>query len=162
MLFVAICHQRHGSYSLTPTLSYYSLLWIDSQNYSTRMKKLGRPVSPHVTIYAFPVAALSSITNRVTGCALACGFATLGGVELLMGSGSALGLMQTVGSQGFVIATTAKFAVAFPLAFHYMGAMRHFAWDYKPDLLSNQDAEKTSYYMFGGATAVSGALALFV
>ena len=33
--------------------------------YSERQAKLGRPVSPHVTIYAFPVVALSSITVRL-------------------------------------------------------------------------------------------------
>jgi succinate dehydrogenase (ubiquinone) cytochrome b560 subunit len=127
------------------------------------MKKLGRPVSPHVTIYAFPVTALSSITNRVTGCILACGFAGLGGIELVFGSGSALQLMQTLGSQGFIVTSTTKFAVSFPLVFHYMGALRHFAWDYMPERLSNQEeVVKSSYYMFGGATAVSAALALFV
>lgn len=30
-----------------------------------------RPISPHVTIYDFPLNAISSITNRVTGCVLA-------------------------------------------------------------------------------------------
>jgi len=33
----------------------------------------GRPVSPHVLIYAFPIAAISSVTNRVTGGALWAG-----------------------------------------------------------------------------------------
>ncbi len=33
----------------------------------------GRPISPHVNIYKFPVPAISSITNRVTGTALSVG-----------------------------------------------------------------------------------------
>ena len=57
-------------------------------NYTARMKASGRPVSPHVTIYAFPVTALSSITNRVTGCLLSVGCAGLGALELGAGSGS--------------------------------------------------------------------------
>lgn len=32
-----------------------------------------RPTSPHLTIYKLPVGAISSITNRVTGCILAGG-----------------------------------------------------------------------------------------
>ena len=44
-----------------------------AQTYSERMDKTGRPVSPHVDIYKFPPAALSSITHRVTGCVLAAG-----------------------------------------------------------------------------------------
>ena len=41
--------------------------------YTDRQNEKGRPVSPHVTIYAFPVVALSSITVRVTGGILAVG-----------------------------------------------------------------------------------------
>jgi hypothetical protein len=42
-------------------------------SYTEKQAAKGRPVSPHVTIYKFPVAALSSITNRVTGVALSAG-----------------------------------------------------------------------------------------
>ncbi len=42
-------------------------------SYTERQAKLNRPVSPHVTIYKFPVVALSSITNRVTGVMLTGG-----------------------------------------------------------------------------------------
>lgn len=37
------------------------------QTYTERMEKTGRPVSPHVMIYAFPPAAFTSITHRITG-----------------------------------------------------------------------------------------------
>lgn len=47
------------------------------ETYSERQAKKGRPVSPHVTIYKFPVVALSSITNRVTGVALSAGMLIL-------------------------------------------------------------------------------------
>lgn len=72
------------------------------------MKKTGRPVSPHVTIYAFPVGAISSITNRVTGVALSMGAAGLGAIEIVAGSGTSLELMQMIGSQGFLISASAK------------------------------------------------------
>lgn len=42
-------------------------------SYTEQQAAKGRPVSPHVTIYKFPAAALSSITNRVTGVALSAG-----------------------------------------------------------------------------------------
>lgn len=123
--------------------------------YTTRMKKTGRPVSPHVTIYAFPAAALSSITNRVTGCALSFGAAGLGAIEIVAGSGSSLELMQFIGSQGFVIAAGAKFCVTFPIVYHYFGAVRHVAWDYVPEYLENSDVEKSSYALFGASTVIS-------
>lgn len=45
----------------------------DKPSYTERQAQTGRPLSPHVTIYDFPPAALSSIANRVTGIALVGG-----------------------------------------------------------------------------------------
>jgi succinate dehydrogenase (ubiquinone) cytochrome b560 subunit len=60
------------------------------------------------------------------------------------GSGAALDLMSAVGSANFAIAAGAKFAVAFPLVYHYLGGLRHLVWDNNPEMLSNVDVEKTS------------------
>ncbi|KAG7374176.1 succinate dehydrogenase, cytochrome b556 subunit [Nitzschia inconspicua] len=130
------------------------------ENYTARMKKTGRPVSPHVTIYAFPVGAISSITNRVTGCALSFGAFGLAGLDLLGGAGTSLELMQTIGSQGFLITAPAKFAVTFTVVYHYFGAIRHFAWDYFPDLLNNVDVPKSSWALLGGSTVISAGFML--
>lgn len=111
-------------------------------------------MSPHVTIYAFPVGALSSITNRVTGCILSFGAAGLGFVELF-GAGNSMWIMQTIGSQGLLVASAAKFTVAFPIVYHYAGAIRHLAWDYKPEYLENTDVEKSSMALFGASTLIS-------
>jgi succinate dehydrogenase (ubiquinone) cytochrome b560 subunit len=119
-------------------------------------------MSPHVTIYAFPIVALSSIMTRVTGVALSLGAAGIGAAEILAGSGTTLSMMQTVGSSGFIIATTAKFSVSFPIVYHYGGALRHLVWDSKPEFLTNVGVEKSSYYLLGGSTALCGALSLFL
>jgi succinate dehydrogenase (ubiquinone) cytochrome b560 subunit len=119
------------------------------------MKKTGRPVSPHVTIYAFPIAALSSITNRVTGCALSMGCAGLGLIEIFGGTGSSLAVMQMVGSSGFLVASTAKLGISFTLSYHYFGALRHLYWDRTPELLTNVGVEKSSYALFGVTGLVS-------
>lgn len=124
------------------------------------MKKTGRPVSPHVTIYSFPIGALSSITNRLTGTALSFGAAGIGAVELAAGPGSSLALMQSIGGAGPAVAAGAKLAVSFPLVFHYLGAVRHTMWDYTPEYLETVGVEKTSYVLFGAAAAGSLALAL--
>lgn len=117
------------------------------------------PVSPHVTVFAFPMAAITSITNRVTGCMLAVGCWGLGAAELL-GSGNALALMQWTGSHGLLMTAAAKFAVSFTASYHYSGAMRHFVWDEKPELLTNQGAEKSSWYLIGFSLGFS-TLSLF-
>ena len=124
------------------------------------MSKTGRPVSPHVTIYSFPIAALTSITNRVTGVALSIGAFSLASVELLNGSGSAMLLMQDINAAtGPVVGTMAKFSVSFPLIYHYLGGVRHLAWDNFPDMLTNVDVTKASYALVGGSLVLSAGAA---
>jgi succinate dehydrogenase (ubiquinone) cytochrome b560 subunit len=122
------------------------------------MKNTGRPVSPHVTIYNFPIAALASITNRVTGCALSFGCLGVGALELLGGTGTTAFVMDTIGSSGFLVASGAKFGVGFTVLYHYLGAVRHFSWDYMPEMLTNVDVEKSSWYLFGGSTLLATGL----
>ena len=62
------------------------------------MAAKGRPVSPHVTIYAFPVVAISSITVRVTGVMLTIG--TTGVAALAMVHPDVAGLMMDIGNSG--------------------------------------------------------------
>ena len=124
------------------------------------MAKTGRPVSPHVTIYSFPITALTSITNRVTGCALSVGAAGIGAVEIFGGSGAAMSLMQDIANAGPIIATGAKFSVAFPIVYHYLGGIRHLAWDSAPDMLTNVSVEKASYVLAGSSVGLSVGLAL--
>lgn len=126
------------------------------ENYSHRMNMTGRPVSPHVTIYQFPIAALTSITIRVTGCALTFGAAGVGLVEILAGNGAALGLMQDIAGTGYpVVTAAAKFSVAFPCVYHYLGGVRHLMWDNFPDMLTNVDVKKASYALVGSSLLVS-------
>jgi len=123
------------------------------------MKRTGRPVSPHVTIYAFPVAAISSITNRVTGCALSGVCAGIGLVELAGGSGTSLSLMQDIGTMS-LIAPVSKFGLSFCFLYHYLGGVRHLWWDGSPDKLTNEGVEKSSYVLLGASTLLSAGLTL--
>ena len=127
-----------------------------TQNYTERMNRTGRPVSPHVTIYALPVAAVASITTRITGVMLSFGAFGIGALDLLAGPGSSLAIMQTLGDSGLLISAPAKFSVAFPLVYHSLGALRHFVWDYFPDrFLNNVDVPKSSIALFGSAGVIS-------
>eukprot|EP00560_Eucampia_antarctica_P006560 CAMPEP_0197824848 /NCGR_PEP_ID=MMETSP1437-20131217/2055_1 /TAXON_ID=49252 ORGANISM="Eucampia antarctica, Strain CCMP1452" /NCGR_SAMPLE_ID=MMETSP1437 /ASSEMBLY_ACC=CAM_ASM_001096 /LENGTH=142 /DNA_ID=CAMNT_0043424641 /DNA_START=153 /DNA_END=581 /DNA_ORIENTATION=+ len=127
----------------------------EKENYSERMNQTERPVSPHVTIYAFPITALTSITNRVTGLALSIGAAGLGTVELVGGSGASLALMQDIAALGPIVGGIAKFAVAFPCTYHYFGGLRHLLWDKNPDMLTTSDVSNASYALVGSSTLFS-------
>ena len=120
------------------------------------MNRTGRPVSPHVTIYALPVAAVASITTRITGVLLSFGAFGIGAVDLVGGAGASLAIMEGIGSSGVLIAAPAKFAVGFPLVYHSLGALRHFVWDFFPDkYLNNVDVSKSSIALFGSAGFIS-------
>eukprot|EP01031_Cornospumella_fuschlensis_P032026 gene32026-38726_t len=123
------------------------------ESYSERQEKKGRPVSPHVTIYKFPAVALSSITNRVTGVVLTGGITAIGALSLA--GCDVVGLMNTIGNMA-AVGTVAKFGVSFPLIYHYLGGVRHLVWDRKPELVTNEQVEKSSYALFA-ASAVSAA-----
>mmetsp|Transcript_25825 Transcript_25825/g.79436 ORF Transcript_25825/g.79436 Transcript_25825/m.79436 type:complete len:159 (-) Transcript_25825:63-539(-) len=123
------------------------------QTYTERQDKLGRPMSPHVTTYAFPIVAFSSVTVRITGMLLSVG---VGGVSVASLAGVDISALAAAYS-----CFPLKFAVAFPLTYHYIGAVRHTLWDRKPEsMLNNKDAEMSSYILVGSSTAVSTALAL--
>eukprot|EP00349_Pseudokeronopsis_sp_Brazil_P009000 CAMPEP_0202975152 /NCGR_PEP_ID=MMETSP1396-20130829/66588_1 /ASSEMBLY_ACC=CAM_ASM_000872 /TAXON_ID= /ORGANISM="Pseudokeronopsis sp., Strain Brazil" /LENGTH=159 /DNA_ID=CAMNT_0049710201 /DNA_START=40 /DNA_END=519 /DNA_ORIENTATION=+ len=127
-----------------------------TESYTERQAKKGRPVSPHVTIYKFPVVALSSITNRVTGVALSVGFTGIG--LLSLANVDVPSLMTCLGNV-FLVGSVAKMAVTFPVAYHYFGGVRHIIWDELPDSLNNEQVESTSYAVFGaavGVTAIAG------
>merc|ERR1712070_911432 len=118
--------------------------------YTKQQRNQNRPVSPCIfplsgpsggMLYAWPPAALSSITNRFTGGALSLG---------MLGMGS--------GASG--IAPLAKFSVAFPLSYHYVVGIRHLVWDNKPELLTNEEVTKTSYAVLGVSVGVSAIAAL--
>jgi len=132
------------------------------QNYSERMVKEypNRPMSPHVTIYAFPTTALTSITNRITGVSLSLGAAGLASMELVYGSGTAVSVLQDVVSMGPIIATSVKFTVVFPFVYHYFGGLRHLIWDKNPNLLNNVDVLNASYGLIGSSLFLSLAISV--
>ena len=73
MLNRNLCKTATRSLNITRSFSV-QVPQIDNElSYTEKQDKLGRPISPHVEIYAFPPTALTSITHRVTGTALAVG-----------------------------------------------------------------------------------------
>jgi len=75
-----------------------------------------------VTIYRFPIGALTSIATRVTGGALTVG---LTGISLLvLGGADVPSLMSSLGNS--MVGVPAKVLFSFPLIYHYGSGLRHF------------------------------------
>ena len=61
----AFCGKSFRSFGLLPIVL--------NQRHMTAVPKSQRPISPHVTIYKFPIPAISSIANRFCGAGLTMG-----------------------------------------------------------------------------------------
>jgi succinate dehydrogenase cytochrome b556 subunit len=119
------------------------------------MDKTGRPISPHVMIYAFPTIAWSSVMVRVTGILMT--FGTTGIACMALGNSDAPAeFAQNLASSS--AAPLAKFAVGFPLTYHYLGAARHAFWDATAKGFTNAQMLQSSYALIGASTAISLAL----
>ena len=114
-----------------------------------------RPISPHVTIYAFPTIALSSITNRVTGAMLCAGVYGIGGMQLVGIDTTAM--MMSLGNSG--LGPVLKFGVAFPLVYHYICGIRHVVWDKYVMGFNNDAMDQSSLLVAGSTLAICGVAA---
>ena len=108
-------------------------------------------ISPHVNIYKFPLTAVSSITNRLTGLYL---------TGIFVGSGLySLRTDQSIYKKytdlDKNIKTSFHYSILFPINYHTLGGLRHFIWDKYPTLLENQSVRKSSLLLFGTSFAFS-------
>ena len=57
------------------------------------------------------------------------------------------------------MATVAKFSVAYPIIYHYMGAARHAVWDLTAKGFTNHQMLQSSYAIAGAPRALPSASA---
>jgi succinate dehydrogenase (ubiquinone) cytochrome b560 subunit len=137
------------------------------KNHLDLIKK--RPISPdvfaidHVGLhYKMPVAALSSITNRVTGLGMTGG---LFGLAILSG-GDALASIEAMKAAAPLLVAPMKVALSFPIIYHYACGLRHLVWDMyhignqtDKSLLDKDAVESSSNALFAAAIVASGLVA---
>ena len=92
------------------------------------MNNNDRPLSPHLSIYRWPVTMVTSILHRATGIAMAVGFLVLVGWLFDAASGPEvydkfLGVMNT--TIGCVLLVGWSFA----FFYHLANGIRHLVWD---------------------------------
>lgn len=91
-------------------------------------KPVVRPLSPHLQIYRLPLAAVLSITHRITGVALSLGLVllTLWVTSAATGPQAYESMTACMGSW-FGLLVLFGFSVA--LFFHLCNGIRHLVWD---------------------------------
>ncbi|MCC5957210.1 MAG: succinate dehydrogenase, cytochrome b556 subunit [Natronohydrobacter sp.] len=118
-----------------------------------------RPLSPHLQIYRLPLAAITSILNRITGVGM-----TLAAVLIVWwfaaGAFSAGyfdfvdGLLTSILGHLILIGSLAA------LWYHMLNSIRHLIWD-TGRMMDVATVEKTSYGVFAG-TAVLTLLTILI
>tara|TARA_Y100000991_G_scaffold58995_1_gene43247 strand:- start:223 stop:594 length:372 start_codon:yes stop_codon:yes gene_type:complete len=103
-------------------------------------------ISPHVSIYKFPVTAISSILTRVSGVYLS-GLFIAGGISKLVNKDKYL--YDKYNNLNSNLKTAFHYTIIFPSVYHTYGGLRHFIWDKYPKLLTNKSVPKSSYLLFG-------------
>ncbi|RLN54204.1 hypothetical protein BBJ29_008134 [Phytophthora kernoviae] len=134
---------------------------MSTENYSATQTALGRPMSPHVTIYRMPVSAISSITNRFS--AVGMSFAFVGGSALGFIGADVPALIYAAQDLIPFFAPVSKATVAFPVSYHTLCAARHSLWTYKPEFINNADGPTSSYAIFAASAVLTlGAAAITI
>lgn len=103
-------------------------------------------ISPHVNIYKFPLTAISSITNRISGLYLTGAF--IGG-GILLGSGQKDFAVKKYNNLENYQKKLLNYSLIVPSTYHTLGGIRHFLWDRKPSLINNKFAYRSSAAIFG-------------
>ena len=92
------------------------------------MSNSDRPLSPHISIYRWPITMVLSILHRMTGIALSLGFIVL--VAWLYDAAAgpdAYGIFVAV--MGSTLGKLALIGWSFAFFFHLCNGMRHLVWD---------------------------------
>ena len=116
-------------------------------------------ISPHVTIYKFPITALSSITNRATGMFLSTNFVCLGTLCLLNKENQLYNAYQNTSD---VKKNIIHIFYLFPISYHTLGGIRHFIWDVKPNLLTNTSVQQSSLALFVSSSVFSVLATMYI
>ena len=92
------------------------------------MSNNGRPLSPHISIYRWPITMTMSILHRATGLAMSIGFIVLVAWLFAAASGveSYAGLLASVDTS---IGKLLLIGWSFAFFFHLSNGIRHFVWD---------------------------------
>ncbi len=117
------------------------------------MSNYDRPLSPHISIYRWPITMVLSILHRISGIALSVGFVVL--VAWLFDAASgpeAYAVFMSV--MDSVVGTLMLIAWSFAFFYHLSNGARHLLWDTGRGLEKSQ-VNRTSWLVLVMAVALT-------
>ena len=119
------------------------------------MSNQGRPLSPHLSVYRWPITMALSILHRATGIALTAGFVVLSVWLLSAATGSAEyaefnALLATTIGQLLLVGWS------FAFFFHLANGVRHLFWDMGRGFEKHQ-AIASSWFVLLGSIVLTAA-----
>lgn len=87
-----------------------------------------RPLSPHLSVYRWPITMTLSILHRVTGLVLSIGFVLLA-LWLMAAADGAEAYARFAGLAGSIAGRVVFALMTFSFFFHLANGIRHLIWD---------------------------------
>lgn len=117
------------------------------------VKKVERPLSPHLQVYRPQLTSISSIMVRITGIAL-LGLSVLFVAWFLAAASSEAAFNTVDGLLRSWIGGLVMLGAVWAFVYHMLGRLRHVLWDFGY-CVEVEISEKLAIGMFGLATAVT-------
>lgn len=112
-----------------------------------------RPLSPHLQIYRLPLAAVSSILNRITGVGMALSAMLI--IWWFAAGAFGAGYFEFVdGLLTSVIGHLVMIGSLAALWYHMLNSIRHLIWD-TGRMMGIDIVEKTTYVVFAGTVVLT-------
>ena len=112
-----------------------------------------RPLSPHLQVYRMPLAAITSILNRITGAGM-----TLASILIVWWfAAGAFGPEYFEFVDGLLTSILGHLVLIGSLAalwYHMLNSIRHLIWD-TGRMMDVETVEKTSYAVFAGTVVLT-------
>ncbi|KAK6745245.1 hypothetical protein RB195_011766 [Necator americanus] len=127
--------------------------------YLMRQKKLGRPISPHLTVYQPQLTWMVSGLHRVTGCVMA-GVLLFGSIGFAALPFNFTQFVEYIRSWHIppIITSVFKFVIAFPIIFHTLNGIRFIGFDLAKGVDNTKAIYKSGYLVLGLSAIIAAAV----
>ncbi|GJQ88235.1 SdhC [Trypoxylus dichotomus] len=126
------------------------------EDYDQFNTRIGRPLSPHLTIYKPQLTTFLSISHRAAGMALG-GYLSILGIGAFVSPLPIDHCLDSLQNIGWFSHFLVKMCIALPICYHYSNGIRHLTWD-MGKLLTIKQVYSSGYFIM--TLTVLSALAL--